>query len=117
MFRLILREDQDVIEVNSDLSLGDQVTEDVIHHPLERGRRIGKPEEHDGGLVQAPVCAEGGFLLVTLSDSDIVVSPTNVELCEVLGSTQFVDELRDERQRVAILDRHLVELSVVLDGT
>ncbi len=66
VFRLILCEDEDVVEVDGHLSLSDEVAEDVVHHPLERGGRIGEPEEHDSGLVQAPVRAEGGLLLVSL---------------------------------------------------
>ncbi len=57
---------------------------------------------------------EGSFLLVSLSDSDIVVSPTNVELRKVLRSVKLIDEFRDEWKRVTVLDRHLVKLAVVL---
>ncbi len=117
MFSLVLGEDQDVVEVNGHLALSDQVAEDVVHHPLECGGRIGEPEEHNGGFVQTPVRAEGGFLLVSFSDSDVVVPPTNVKLREVLGSTKFVNELRDEREWVTVFDHHLVELPKILYGS
>ncbi len=83
MFRLILGKDQDIVKVNGHFSLSDKVAEDVVHHPLERGRQIGEPKEHDGGFIQTPVHAEGGLLLVASSYLDVVVSPTNVELSEV----------------------------------
>ncbi len=50
VFFLVLREDEDIVEVDGYFALGDQVSEDVVHHPLECGRRIGQPKEHDGGL-------------------------------------------------------------------
>ncbi len=89
--------------------------EDVVHHPLERRRRIGEPKEHNGRLIQALIRAEGGLLLIPFLDPDVVVSPTNVKLREVLGSPKLVDEFQNERKQVAILDRHFVELLVVLD--
>ncbi len=58
---------------------------------------------------------EGGLFFVALLDTDVVVSPANVELCEVLGPTKLVNELRDEREWISILDRHLVQFAVVLD--
>ncbi len=91
------REDQDVVEIDSDLSFSNKIAEDVIHHPLECGGQIGKSEEHDCGFEQSSIRMEGGLFFVTLSDSDIVVSPMNVELCEILGTTKLVDELRNER--------------------
>ncbi len=57
---------------------------------------------------------EGSFLFIAFSDSDVVVSPTNVKLHEVLGTAKFVNEFRDQWQWVSILNSHLIELAVVL---
>ncbi len=114
MLFLIFGEDQDVIKVNCHLPFRDQVMENVIHHLLEGGRQVGEPEEYYGWLEQPPVPAECCFLFVSFLDVYIVVPPADIELGEVLGSAEFVDELGDQGEQVAILDHHLVQLSVVL---
>ncbi len=114
LFSQVLGEDQDIVKVDGHLALSDEVAEDVVHHPLECGRRVCEPEEHNREFKEASVGAKGGLLLISFFDPDIVVSPMNVELREVLGSTKLIDELRDEGKRVSVLDCHLIELSVVL---
>ena len=44
---LVIRKDQDVIQVNDNMSSIDEIFEDVIHESLERCRWIGEAEEHD----------------------------------------------------------------------
>ncbi len=108
-------EDQDVVKVDRHLAFGDEVMEDVVHHPLERGRGVCEPKEHDGGFEEASVCVEGSLFFIPFSDSDIVVSPTDIELREVFGAVKFVDKFRDEGERVSVLDCHLVQFAIVLD--
>ena len=43
---------------------------------------------------------KSGFPLVTVFDSDIVVSPSDIELSKDLGFFYFVNEVRDERKRI-----------------
>ncbi len=57
--------------------------------------KLVSPKNMTVGSYKPRVRAEGGLFLISLSDSDVVVSPTNVELREVLGSAKFVDEFRD----------------------
>ncbi len=96
MFFKGLGVDQDVIQVHGHLSFSDEIAEDVVHHPLKGGRRVRESKEHNGGLVQAPVRTEGGLLLVSLLNPDVVVGPTNIQLREVFSPTESVDEFRDE---------------------
>ncbi len=51
------------------------------------------------GSKEASVGAKGGLLLISFFDLDVVVSPMNVKLRGVLGSTKLIDELRDEGKR------------------
>ncbi len=95
MFSQVFGEDQDVVKVNCYLAFGNEVMEDVVHYPLECGRRICEPEEHDGGLEQAKVRMECGLFFISFFDLDVVVSPTNVKLCEVLGPMKLVDKFQD----------------------
>src|SRR5882724_11278895 len=78
-----LREDEDVIQVDADYTLGDQILEYLIHHGLESGWAVGETEEHDQGFEKSSVCAESSLPLITFLDADIVVSPSDIKLGEV----------------------------------
>ena len=112
-----LREHKDVVHVHDHRTTRDEVYEQVVHHGLERGGAVGETEEHDKRLEQPTVGAERRLPLIALTNPDVVVAPANVELCEVLGATELVDELGDEGEGVVVLPRDGVELAVVLDET
>ena len=57
---------------------------------------------------------EGRFPLVSISDADIVVSPSDVELGEDLGVFHLINEILDQREGVGIFDSVGVDISVVL---
>ena len=54
--------------------------------------------------------------MVSVSDSDVVISPLYVKLGEDLGIFEFVNEVRDQREGVCISDSMAVKVSVVLAG-
>ena len=70
--------DEDVIHVNGDVAFVDQFAKDEVHHGLERGRGIRETEKHDHGLEKAAVRFKGGFPLVAVSNTYVVVSPSDV---------------------------------------
>ena len=111
----VLCEDEDVIQVDDDLPFIDELPEDLVHRPLEGGRRVAETEEHDSGFKQAPVCPEGGLPLISLLDPHVVVPPPNVQLGEVPGTTQLVHQLLDGWQRAPVLDGEAIQLAIVLD--
>ena len=47
-------------------------------------------------------------MFVTFSNTDIVVSPADIEFGEEASMFGFVNEFLDERQRVLILDRSFI---------
>ena len=75
---------KDIVHVDCHVALINEVFKNVIHHRLEGGRAVGEAEEHDKGLKEAPICLESGLPLVPLLDSFVVVSPTYIQLGEVL---------------------------------
>ncbi len=93
MLPQVLGEDQDVIKVNCHLAFGNEVTEDVIHHPLEGGGRVHESKEHHGGFGESLICMESCFLFVPLPNLDIVISPSDIKFHEVFGSAKLVDKL------------------------
>ena len=46
---------------------------------------------------------------------DVVVSPSKIDLCEVLRSFEFVDELGDEQERVVVPNCVFVQIPIILD--
>ena len=74
--------DDDVVDIDGDLSGVDEVSEDVVHYRLERRRRVCQSEEHDCWFKQSSVRSECRFPFVSLFDSYVVVSPSYVELRE-----------------------------------
>jgi len=114
VFRKCLQVDQDVIEVDTYHSFHDEILEYVIHHHLEGGWAVGESKEHHQGLKQPSVSLKCCLPLIFLSDPNIVVTPSNIQLGEVLHIMELVDELWDEGNRVLILDCHCIQGLIVL---
>ena len=79
---LIGGEDEDVIEIDRNLSFCNEISEDIVHYILEGGRGVGEPEKHDPRFVQASIGHKRGFPFVSCFDPDVVVTPTDVKLGE-----------------------------------
>jgi hypothetical protein len=94
---------KNVVHETNSTALVDEILEYVIHHSLECGWRVAKAKEHDEWFIQPSVCPEGCFVLVSFFDTDIVEAPSQVKLCEVLGSTQPVQDVGDKGQWVGVL--------------
>ena len=45
----------------------------------------------------------------------VVVAPLDVILCEVLSTSQLVDDISRKREQILVLDGDLVELPVILN--
>jgi len=73
------------------------------------GRTVGHSKEHYKGFEEAAIGTEGCF------DSYVIETPSNVKLCEVLGSTELGDELGDKGEGVPVLDGYAVQHAIVLD--
>ena len=99
------------------MTLINEILEDVVHHHLEGSQAVGEAKEHNQGFEKASIRLEGSFPLVSLFDPYIVISPSYVQLCEVLGLgvRDLVDDIRDEGEWIGILHCHRIKLSVILD--
>jgi len=60
------------------------------------------------------VCIEGCLLLVARLDVDIVKFLTDIELSEVISFLEFSDQLRDQRERILILNNNHIKNPIVL---
>ena len=79
------RENQDIVQVDSDLVIDDKILEDFVHHGLECCRGIGEAKKHNKRFKQSSGGSESGFPLITFLNADIVISPSNVEFRVILG--------------------------------
>ena len=68
----------------------------MVHECLEGAGGIAEAKEHDSQLKKTQRSDERCFPLIFLSDLDVVVSPSNVELGEVRGVLHIINEFRDE---------------------
>ena len=95
-------EDKDIIQVDHYNAFCDQLLEDAIHHCLEGGWSIGQPKEHDQGFIEATICPEGCYPLVSFFHANIIEPPADVEFSEILSTLKFVNEFRDEGKGVLV---------------
>ena len=60
------------------------------------------------------VCIEGCLLLVARLNADIVKFLTDIELSEVISFLEFSNQLRDQRERILILNNNHIKNPIVL---
>ena len=89
----VVHVNEEVVHVNDKPSFCDHIPERVRHESLKSGGGVGHAEEHNSGFVKSSVGNESGFPLVTVLDSNIVISPSYVKLGEDLGIFEFVNEV------------------------
>ena len=77
--------DKDIIHIAYDLTIVDEISEDIIHHHLEHCRGVTQSEEHDGWLKQPLVSSECSLPLIPFLDLHIVGSPSEIKYGEELG--------------------------------
>jgi hypothetical protein len=65
--------------------------EDVVHHRLERGQRVGEAEAHHQRLKEPSAGTECGLPLIASPDMDVVEAPSDLEFREELSSFQAVN--------------------------
>ena len=88
----------------------------VIHEVLEGGRGVCETKEHNSRFKEAFMSDEGGLLLMTVFDPDVVVSPSDIKLGKCFGILKFVDEVRDEWKGIGTSGGVFIQVAVVLAG-
>ena len=117
MGSLIREEYEKIIHVDDKPSFDNHILEGVIHEMLECGGGVVETKEHNGRFEQSFVCDEGCLPLMPILDADIVVSPSNVKLGEMFYVLEFINKIRNKKERVGILDGMFIQVTVVLIGT
>ena len=103
-----------VVHIDLEPSLGDHVGKNVIHECLKSRRGIAESKKHYGGFEEAERSDERCFPLVFLPDANVVITPSNIKLSEQSRVLHVVDQLRDEGERIPVVNSVRVEISIVL---
>jgi len=85
----------------------------VVNYALERRRGIGKAKGHDLILVISMASSKGSFVFVAFLDTDVVKPYREIERGILLRFSDPFSYFRNKWERVAILDRIVVEGSIV----
>jgi hypothetical protein len=85
----------------------------VIHAGLKGGWCVGQPKWHDQKLIMPIMASESSFGNILLSDSDLVVPRSKINLRKIHCSVQLIQKLVDPGNRVPVLDRLLIQCSIV----
>ena len=112
--KVIFGVDTDVVHVNFQPFFRYHIGKDVVHKGLECRWCVAKPEEHHCWFKESQGGDKGSFPLVFFTNADVVIAPPDVEFHEEGGILHVIDEFRDKRQRVRILDGMGIKISVVL---
>ena len=92
----VRRVDKEVIHVDDEPFLCNHIVKGIIHESLEGGRGIDETKEHHGWFKESFMSDESGFPLMSILDSDIVVSPLDVKFGEDFHSLEFINEVSNE---------------------
>src|SRR3954469_9772692 len=84
-----------------------------VHHVHEHSWSICQAERHNYELIKSIAGSECCFLRVLFSDPQLVISGPKINLGETLGPFKLIEQVTDLGQRVFILYRYCVLLSIV----
>ena len=108
----VIGEYGDVIQIDNDTDV-EEITEDVVHETLEGRRGVGQPERHNQPFEGAVASAECGLPFISIGDADKMISMAKINLGIDSGTARSVQEIRNERERIAILAGDAIETSEV----
>src|SRR5882762_463295 len=107
--------DEDIVHIDEHFSRSDKVLEGVVHHGLKSSGGVAKAEEHNQRFKHPTIGLKSGLPFVAFLNSDVVVSPSDVELTKDLCILQFVRYVRNKGEGILVFDGEVVELAVVLN--
>ena len=80
-----------------------EVTKNVVHESLERGRSIGQPERHDKPFKGAIAGPKGGFPFVAFRNADQVISVPEINCGVKAGFARCGEEVGNEGKWISVL--------------
>jgi hypothetical protein len=92
VFRPILVEDEDVIQIHHNKILG-EISQDIVHHPHEICWGIYQAKGHDQPFKKTFFGLEGILPCINMLYWDLVVARLQINLIEVFGTLELVQEI------------------------
>ena len=80
-----------VVHIDLEPSFGDHVSEDVIHERLKGRRGIAEAKEHHSGFIESERGDERCLPLVFLSNTNVVIAPSDIKLGEQSRVFHIID--------------------------
>jgi hypothetical protein len=108
---------EDIVEVDTNYAFHNEILKDGIHHGLKGRGGVCESEKHHQRLEEALVRTKCCLPLIALLHAHIGIPPLYIEFCEVLRTSELVDELRNQGERVLVLDHHCVQGPIILYET
>ena len=116
MSGVISREYEEVIHVDNEPSCCEKISERIIHELLKSHWEIGLAKEHNHQFKDSLVGNECSLSLVSIFDSNIVISPSYIKFGEDTGVFEFVDQFSEEGKGIGISNSMFIQVTVVLTG-
>jgi hypothetical protein len=89
--------------------MAEKRTKDMIHETLEGGGGITQAKGHEKKLIVALMISKGNLGKVCLFHTYLVVAQTKIQFSEELGTTQFIQEVINDRNGEFVFDGKFVE--------
>ena len=86
-------EDEKVIHVDNQPPFYNHIVKGVVHEMLEGGRGVAQAKEHDSGFKETSMSNEGSLPLMPIFNTNIIISPSDVELGKHLSILKLVDKV------------------------
>jgi hypothetical protein len=117
-FVRIISTNKNVIHVNVDIPKAEGFMENGVNHSLKGSGRVTKTKKNDCGFVETTIHDKGSFPLISISDTNVVETPVNIDDRKDSRSLQFrvLENFREEGERVAVSNSVSIEFSIVHDG-
>jgi hypothetical protein len=87
----------------------EKMTEDMIHEDLEGGGGITQAKGHDQKLIVALMSSKGSLGNVCLFHTYLVVAIMKIEFSKEMGTTQFIQEVINDRDEKFVFNGKFVE--------
>ena len=86
----------------------------MVHEGLECWRSIAETEKHDCGFIETKESNECSLPMILFTNANIIISPLDVEFGEESGVFHVIDQLRNEWERIPIVDGMAVKVAIIL---
>jgi hypothetical protein len=87
--------------------------EDMVHEALKGGEVVTQPKGHDQKLIVALLSVKGRLRNVGLFHMDLVIALVKIKFGEELGTTQFIQEVINDRNGKFVFDGEFLESTEV----